>query len=57
MISTSNKSNWPTIPEGAGPAEMTQLIRQHAPELLELLPEFEEHLTLAVDDVLPILLA
>ncbi|KAI8052838.1 Sas10 C-terminal domain-containing protein [Syncephalis plumigaleata] len=57
ITSTSDKLNWPSIPDGAGPAEMTQLIRQHAPELLELLPEFEEHLTSAIDDVLPILLA
>jgi hypothetical protein len=35
--------------------ELMKLVQQYAPELLDLLPEFEEYLVEAVCDTLPIL--
>ncbi|KAI9594984.1 Sas10 C-terminal domain-containing protein [Syncephalis fuscata] len=57
ITSTTNKAIWPVVPKNATPAEMTKLIKEHAPELLDLLPEFEEHFKAVIEDTLPIVLA
>ncbi|RKP05618.1 Sas10 C-terminal domain-containing protein [Thamnocephalis sphaerospora] len=53
-LSSAAKSARTIIPAGMTASALAKMVQRDAPELLELLPEFEEHFTAAVRDVLPI---